>query len=188
MTNTRVTNSCHFGGGGGGAVQLVAGSSIVIGPGASAGASGGVNAGGCNGVQASSSCQANNGGSGGGSGGAILVEAPVVQLIAKGVLAVNGGTSSDFSPPTPGLLNATPAGGNRTPGAGGAAGNLTRIDGLFGGNGNGGGGGGGVGRIRINTISGNVSVDAAGILSPGLGDASSHDGMAVTTLGFINVR
>lgn len=175
----------NYGGGGGGAVQLVAGGSIVIGPGATGTTAGGVNAGGCGGTYNLGLYQAAAGA--GGSGGAILVEAPTVQIIAQGVLAANGGTgAADGQQGGPATLGASYAPGyggtggvaGRTRGADGAA-----VTGTVGGQ----GGGGGAGRIRINTISGSIELDAAGVLSPRQTDVNSQSA-AVTTSGPIDIH
>jgi hypothetical protein len=147
---------------GGGALQIVAGQSITIGPNAHVNACG-------QGAQ-------NN--QGGGSGGAILLEAPTV--VVEGTIAANGGggggTAFGGDNGADGNASATPAlggldtyvDGGTAAGGVGSAGTTTA-----GGNGgapdprgmSGGGGGGGAGRIRINTASGSAML--SGVLSPG---------------------
>jgi hypothetical protein len=140
------------GGGGGGAIQIVAGTSITVGP------EGVVTAGGGGG-------EGSNQG-GGGSGGAILLEAPSVTI--TGNLAANGGGGG-------------PAGANGSGNATAASGGLDGAGHLVGGSGSAGttlpggagltnsdaaeaGGGGGAGRIRINTASGSATI--TGVVSP----------------------
>jgi hypothetical protein len=160
-------------GGGGGAIQIVSGTKLTLGPGASISANG---AGG----------KANNNvllclvdtpcgdGEGGGSGGGILLEAPAIEVDASGgVFANGGGGLCQLSSDAPAGPNAaTPAapqtcGGDTGNGGAGAAG-LTAA--TRGGNGLnddpvGGGGGGGVGRIRINLPLGKTFTPA-GVISP----------------------
>jgi hypothetical protein len=185
--------ACDYGGGGGGALQLVAGQSITVGGGAAASSVGGVNAGGCGGIYNSNGCY-NVGFAGGGSGGAILVESPLVQIVANGGLAANGGGSSGSAaaPSTgfgPGQLSAAkPVGyfsyGGSGPTASGEAGmSQTNPNNAWGGD----GAGGGVGRIRINTLSGSPSIDAAGFVSP-TKDAVNAGAEYLTTFGMITVQ
>jgi hypothetical protein len=183
------SSSAGNGGGGGGAVQLVAGGKIVIGTGA---AVGGVNAGGCGGIGG----YFGSGGGGGGSGGAIIVEAPVVQIAAKGVLAANGagGGTGGGAQGSAGALDAvrptgSPSGSGTAGGFGGAGngGQLAGTQGIDTTTQESGGGGGGVGRIRINNISGTLTLDAAAIVSPNL-NAINTAAAAVSTVGTIDVH
>ena len=139
----------------GGAVQLVAGMSILVGQ------AGMLQVGG-DGARPNS---------GGGSGGAILLEAPSVTI--TGVLAANGGG---------GGAGQSGHGGNGTPDSNPAVGAVDSIYHVMGGNGSAGeatngmdgiesadwksGGGGGAGRIRINTSTGAATV--TGTISPAL--------------------
>jgi hypothetical protein len=179
-----------FGGGGGGAVQLVSAAEVDIGGGS---ALGGVNVGGCGGVGGFT-----QGGSGGGSGGAILVEAPIVKVLANGVLAANGGGggTAQNGGGAAGLLGNQPAlggtNGSTMGGEGGYAGNAVTLSGSNGldetaANEQGGGGGGGVGRIRLNNVSGTLTPDPAATISPGIGTLNSA-GSAPTTLGAIDIH
>jgi hypothetical protein len=144
------------GGNGGGFLQLVAGTSIVVGP------AGKVTAGGFEGW---------DGGSGGGSGGGLLLEAPLVRI--QGALTANGGGGGGpiNGPPghgEPARADATPAAGGidamsvRRGGNGGAGPAPDGEDALTGGGPA--GGGGGVGRIRINTTA--AAPEISGVVSP----------------------
>jgi hypothetical protein len=149
------------GGAGGGAIQLVAGRRIAVGP------TGVISAGGGGGERE---------GGGGGGGGAILLEAP--EVIVGGVVAANGGGGgSGGEAGSDATAGDRPAAGgqavfmNTGEGGSGAAGEL--VDGAAGNpnptfvNGDfSGGGGGGAGYIRIN---GRAVV--TGTLSPALGTA-----------------
>jgi len=145
---------------GGGAVEIVSGTSILIGD------TGIINMGG-------GAFKAPYG-TGGGSGGAILLEAPTVTV--RGVLAANGGSGTAvYSDAQDGLASDQPAIGTKQDAAGtrhagnGGAGTLAN-----GGNAeppptglSSAGGGGGVGRIRINTgCGGMVTVAASAVISP----------------------
>jgi hypothetical protein len=157
------------GGGGGGAVRLVAGLVITIGDGV---AVAGINAGGCGGKGSTGS-----GSGGGGSGGSIVLEAPFVQVLAKGTLAANGGSggayiSSTASDGQPGQLGAAPAlaPGNTPSSAGegnGGAGDapagraiINTVCGTL----EGGGGGGAAGVVRVRSATPGISNQA--VLSP----------------------
>ncbi len=157
------------GGSGGGAIQLVAGGALRVGPG------GYVSAGGGGGLYGGAA--ASQQGSGAGSGGAILIEAKDVTM--AGVLAANGGaggpssTSASTSSGQDGLPSEQPATGGTVPGGldislggqGSAAADVTGKDGAPNGAADkGSGGGGGAGRIRINTQSGAATI--TGKLSP----------------------
>ncbi len=155
---------------GGGAIQLVAGTTFLLGPNAyvSAGGSGGVN-GGTNHQEAS----------GGGSGGAILIEAPTVML--SGVLAVNGaggGQGNGESGANASADDHVAPGGRRalsgsvpSPGGDGSAAAVTNgTDGTDTPGSAAGGGGGGAGRIRINTMDGTLDTTKA-TLSPAKGSS-----------------
>jgi hypothetical protein len=168
-------------GSGGGAIQLVAGRSIVIETsglvhvGAGGGAFGGIS-----GQEAS----------GGGSGGSILLESRAVTV--AGTLAANGGgggagTSSGVGaapPQDPGGANATanaiPAAGGKAgiePSSGGNGSAAASVDGTSGAftSGNAAGaGGGGAGRIRINTTSGQATL--TGTLSPAVSTTCATQG------------
>jgi hypothetical protein len=159
------TGAFAQGGAGGGAIQLVAGRTFRLGPGAfvSAGGGGGLAGGGTTEMPG-----------GGGSGGAILIEANTVTI--AGMLAANGGGGGQGSGTAgeDGRADAEPAAGGGTgdggavAGRGGFGGAAESIDGMAGsveGDDNPGAGGGGVGRIRINTRSGAADV-TAGTLSP----------------------
>lgn len=157
------------GGTGGGAIQLVAGTSLRVGP------LGVVSAGGGGGLYGGAVTQQTA--SGGGSGGAILIESPVVEI--AGLLAANGGgggpssTSASTEPGENGRADAQPASGGSSQlteisfgGKGSAAAGQDGVDGSTSTESapKGSGGGGGAGRIRINTKSGAASV--TGTLSP----------------------
>jgi hypothetical protein len=162
-------------GAGGGALQLVAGTSIVVASGGLVVAGGGGGSDGSGGYAAS----------GGGSGGALLFEAPMVTV--SGTLAVNGGgggggagAPSYAADATP---NATPAAGGApaTTGVGGNGGAGATVNGTAGGAGDPAGGtnvpgagGGGAGYIRINTSSGTATI--AGTLTPAVGSACVSQG------------
>ena len=145
---------------GGGAVEIVSGTSILIGD------TGVINMGG--------GAYKANYGTGGGSGGAILLEAPSVTV--RGVLAANGGAgTATTSEAQDGLASDQPAIGSRQDTAGtrragnggaGAVANGGKAEppptGL-----SSGGGGGGVGRIRINTgCGGTLTVASSAVISP----------------------
>lgn len=165
-------DSSIVGGGGGGAVQLASNTRVEIRAGA------GINAGGCGGKPGGMQS-----GSGGGAGGTILIEAPTIRL--AGTLAVNGGGGGGggvgASAGQPGQLGvAAASGGTATNGRGGNGGARDKPAGS---NGldytSAGGGGGGVGRIRLNTITGDLTVEAGGVTSPALGVSSpATSGMA----------
>ena len=165
------------GGGGGGAVRLVAAVVITIGDGT---AVAGVNAGACGG-------KGGGGGGGGGSGGTIVLEAPFVQLSAKGTLAANGGGGGASSSGAavdgqPGQLNATGAlaGGSfpgSAPGGNGGAGNtlagtasLTQsCSGTIAV-----GGGGAAGRVEIRSSAGSANVNAQAVISPSISSGAAR--------------
>jgi hypothetical protein len=160
---------------GGGAIQLVAGTTFLLGPNAyiNAGGSGGVN-GGANHQEAG----------GGGSGGAILIEAPTVML--SGTLAANGaggGQGDGESGANASADDQVAKGGHRLlvgvvasiGGDGSAAGMLNGTDGTVTKTYAAGGGGGGAGRIRINTQDGQLDTSKA-TLSPASGTACSSVG------------
>jgi hypothetical protein len=142
------------GGEGGGALEITAGTSIIVG-------SGGV-------VSVPGYVGTGNGG-GGGSGGAILLEAPSVTI--NGVLAANGGGATVFAGGgggQDGQPSAQPAmgqdahsavgsAGTQTSGADGAATQAATSS-----------GGGGAGRIRINTATGMATIGASATVSPAL--------------------
>jgi hypothetical protein len=141
---------------GGAAVELVSGTSILI------GAAGFINVGGGEGNQS---------GNGAGSGGAILLEAPSVTV--RGVLAANGGAGSAGGVAQYGQATDQPAlgstrppaiGGNGSAGATASGGNGTpdtTPPGWYA------GGGGGAGRIRINTgCGGTLLVVPSAVISP----------------------
>jgi hypothetical protein len=139
---------------GGGAIQIVAGQSIII------RSFGAINAGGGGTFN-------ENGTGGGASGGAILLEAPMV--VVNGNLGANGGGGmSVFQPGADATANAMAAAGAVPYGGAGSAGPMINGTAGSGGTGNGanGGGGGGAGRIRINTSSGSATI--TGIVSPPL--------------------
>ncbi len=144
-------------GAGGGAIEIVSGTSISIGP------TGAIHAGG--------------GGflGGGGSGGAILLEAPAV--VVHGTVGANGGGGGGFGVDgANATANAQPAPGYGGVGGAGSAG--TNVNGGAGQSIDGGitaSGGGGAGRIRINTASGSADV-TGGTLSPALGTPCATQG------------
>jgi hypothetical protein len=155
------SGACYGPVGGGGAVQIVAGMSIMVRQYAAINAGGG--GGQCSG--------------GGSSGGALLFEAPTVTI--AGNLGANGGGGGGYAGGgSAATANSTPApgGGAGTDagvgvGGAGSAGAMTNgVDAIGGalGSGNDGaaGGGGGAGRIRINTTSGSATI--TGIVSPDL--------------------
>ncbi len=155
------------GGGGGGGVQLVANQPITF------DAFGQLDASGCGGTG-----EAFAGGGGGGAGGAILVEAPAITVSNVNfstVLAVNGGGGGGA-----GLFAGNGANGslsqNRAGGGGGVAGGgqgaaTGNLGGAAGTDGDlSGGGGGGGGRIRLNTLTGQVTFGGANV-SPGASTA-----------------
>jgi hypothetical protein len=156
------------GGAGGGAIQIVAGQSITIGPGAHIDAGG---QGGTTPTGSTVSC-------GGGSGGAILLEAPTV--VVQGTLAANGGGGAGYvgigadgnasdQPALGGVDTNSVDGGTAVGGIGSAGmtvngGNGGPYDpGIYGGS-SGGGGGGGAGWIRINAANASIT----GTVSPAL--------------------
>jgi hypothetical protein len=154
-------------GAGGGAIQIVAGQSITVGPYAS------INAGG----EGSSLTR------GGGSGGAILLEAPAVVI--QGTLAANGGGGGGYGGNgANGNPSNQPASGGIEQFDGGAATGGMGSAGLVINGGNSGGfdpqagfagsGGGGAGRIRINTATGSASI--TGTVSPAQGTACMTQG------------
>ncbi len=161
-------------GAGGGALELIAGTSIVVGPIGAVSVGGGGGSGG----------DTIHGSAGGGSGGALLLEAPVVTI--DGTLAANGGGGgggvggaagvdaevSSIAAPG-GLAGTSGAGGSgsagrTTAGGAGAAGDP------FGGKNAPGGGGGGSGWIHINTERGEATL--RGMLSPAKGSACLTQG------------
>jgi hypothetical protein len=148
MGSIAVTTGPH----GGGAVQIVAGSSIVLSETAIINMGGG----------ASLAPGASRGG-GGGSGGAILLEAPIVTV--RGVLAANGASGSGgyLSQPEDGMAGDQPAlCRNGNCGMGSAGGVTAGADGPAAT-----GGGGGAGRIRINAgCGGTITIGATAIISP----------------------
>lgn len=145
-------------GGGGGAIQLVAGTEIVV----EAGAFVSANGGGGKSNNTTLLCLIDTpcgSGQGAGSGGAILLESPKVTIGATGGLAANGGGGS-CAPSGAGAAggnDATPAAGQTCAGDTGSGGNGAAA-GIAAQNGSpglnddpvGGGGGGGAGRIRVN--------------------------------------
>jgi hypothetical protein len=145
---------------GGGAVELVSGTSILI------GTVGTINMGGGGGV--------NRPGVGGGSGGAILLEAPSVTV--RGVLAANGGAGAAYGnaygygaalpsdqPASGQDAKGMNVAGNGSAGATSSGGNAT-VDPNFPYYA---GGGGGAGRIRINTgCGGTLTVVPSAVISP----------------------
>ncbi|MDB4998209.1 MAG: Glycine-rich cell wall structural protein [Myxococcaceae bacterium] len=156
----------YLGARGGGAIQLVAGRSIVLGRNAY------INAHGDGAV------------SGGGSGGAILLEAPTVHI--EGSLTANGGGGGapGGASGTPGNRTSSPAlGGRNTENINGGDGSAgTAVNGTNGvlnpnppndGSGSG-SGGGGAGWIRINTRSG--AAEMSGLVSPALGSTCATQG------------
>lgn len=168
----KAENAFSFGGTGGGALQLVAGVKVTIGPGAR------INLGGGGGDGAAG---------GGGSGGALLIES--IEVVIDGVVAANGGAGSSAvgQPGEHGLASAEPAPGGTTGsdcdvpgGVGSAASTIAGADGLPGEVDCGqeaSGGGGGAGRIRINTPDGTFT--AGGVVSPMLESECSTIGKLV---------
>jgi hypothetical protein len=134
---------------GGGALELVAGTTLVI------GASGVINLGG--------GADNTNFGLGGGSGGAILLEAPAITV--DGILTVNGGSGNNSGGAGhPGMASAQPAiADNNLGGAGSASGSINGTDGITSNSAS--GGGGAAGRIRLNTCAGALKFGAP-IISP----------------------
>lgn len=178
------------GGGGGGALQLVAGTRVVIGGGT---AVGGVNAGGCNGHGGFFG----SAGSAGGSGGAILIETPALDMKANGILAANGGagaTGGGAADPSAGQLSSNPAFGAiiNGYGYGGNGGAGTTVNGgngtaaPAGASGAGGAGGGAVGHIRINNRSGSYTPPATTNVSPALGLPAASN--PPSTVGVLDVH
>jgi hypothetical protein len=153
------------GGEGGGAIQISAGTSIIV------GTAGVINVPGYGGGSFY--------GGGGGSGGALLLEAPTVTI--NGVLAANGG-GAGVSPNSnevgqAGQPNGQPAmGGDMLQGTGAAGNQVNGGDGLST-NVEGGSGGGAAGRIRINTRSGLATIGASAIVSPALTTSCATQGM-----------
>jgi hypothetical protein len=150
-------------GSGGGALQIVAGKSIIV------RALGSINVGG----------SASGGGSGG-SGGALLLEAPSVTIL--GAVAANGGGGAGNTAganPTADDRPAPGGAGNSSYGPGGAGSAGSTINGTAGQPAdmtmNYGSGGGGAGRIRINTATGAATI--SGIVSPGLGTPCATQGV-----------
>lgn len=147
---------------GGGAIQIVAGQSIIIRP------FGAINAGGAGATNT-------DGSGGGGSGGAILLEAPSIT-VAGNLGANGGGGMSAFSSGADATADDQPAAGALPNGGAGSAG--TTVDGASGTGAstaeNSGAGGGGAGRIRLNTSSGIATV--TGIVSPSLTTACATQG------------
>ena len=172
------------GGGGGGAIQLLSNGRIRIPAGA------GINAGGCGGA---TGIGGNDGGGGGGAGGTILLEGRTVDI--DGTLAGNGGGGGGgdanpdgiAAPGTSGRLARTAALGFPGPtaagGNGGAGATYDGGPGTNGGADDGGGGGGAVGRIRIDTLTGTLTLGASAVLSPHYDDPSS-----TCTLGTLQVQ
>lgn len=149
------------GGGGGGAVQITARASIRVGGAIDAGGGGGRGGG------------ALAGGGGGGAGGGVLLEAPIVEISATGIVAANGGgggagqASGGPADGEGGTISVVPAAGGMGPTSGGSGGAGAPTVPATAGSGPGsgtGGGGGGVGRIRINTAAGGLTL--AGSTSP----------------------
>lgn len=144
----------------GGAVYLVAGNSITLGPAAIISVSGA-------GAEASSN---KGGGGGGGSGGMIVLYAPSIMSSSSTRLVANGGGGSagastgngavgmdpDLTTPLVSALGGTGAGGAGSGGDGFAVGSPA-VNGQNGSSSDGGGGGGGgAGYIRANVALGNV--------------------------------
>ena len=166
------------GGSGGGALQLVAGIRITIGDGTgpAAGATGevrqGINAGGCGGGGVLSTQSAG----GGGSGGSIVLEAP--EIVGK----ANGGIGdiSGISRGQNGVISAQVSQGEAgsgcigTGGNGGAGATLAGTKGVLASTGTcldtstkyGGGGGGSAGRVRLNTLTGDITAAPSFVISP----------------------
>jgi hypothetical protein len=156
------------GGAGGGALQLVAKTSITIGPGAS------INAGGGGGGVFDTVTVGWVGSAGGGSGGSLLLESPTVTV--AGVLAANGGagsagavSGSQTKAGQDATANATEASGGTGGISGGQGSAAATINGGSGATSTdeGPGGGGAAGRIRINTLTGKATL--LGTISPSLG-------------------
>jgi len=151
---------------GGGAIQIVAGSSIVVEAGGAISAPGG---GGSIGALAGSQEA-----SGGGSGGAVLLEAPIVRVAGSVVANGGGGGQGDagdvgedgHSDGAPALGGQKDLGrGRGSHGGNGSAGDdANGADGSATANNSAGGGGGGAGRIRVDTRSGTPEI--TGRLSP----------------------
>ena len=170
--------------GGGGALQLLAGRSIVI------GASGAVSLPGGAGDHGDTEIggPGGYGGGGGGSGGALLVEAPAVRV--EGTLAANGGggggAGDGGKPGAYGTAEARAAegGGGPVPGGdgssatrtGGADGiwDPTKLDRITSDPAAASGGGGGAGRIRINTSTGHASI--TGVVAPAMTTPCATEG------------
>ena len=176
------------GGSGGGALQLVAGIRITIGDGSgpAAGASGevkqGINAGGCGGGGVLSSQAAG----GGGSGGSVVLEAPEIIGKANAGVASNGGGGGGIGDITGssqgqnGVISAQPSQGEAgngcigTGGNGGAGATPGGTKGVAASVGTcadtstkyGGGGGGSAGRLRVNTLTGDITAAASFVISP----------------------
>lgn len=170
------------GGSGGGAFQLVAGEKIVLGDGVT---TGGINAGGCGGFEASTGIP----GGGGGSGGAVLLETLTIEIRKGAGIAANGGSGGAGAAGKPGALEGSQTGPGAAPdpfyGNGGNGGGANAVAGSKGGDMpaggySGGSGGGSAGRIRINTRTGSVVVPPGAVLSPTLG-------VGATTLGTLRV-
>lgn len=189
------------GGSGGGAMQLVAGKRITIGDGTGPAANGagelqqGINAGGCGGGGVLSPQSAG----GGGSGGSIVLEAPEIVGKANAGVASNGGGGGGV-----GSLTGTNQGQNAvisaqmsqgeagsgclgTGGNGGAGAATAGTTGVLATSGTcadtstkyGGGGGGSAGRVRINTLTGTITVDPSFVISPS-GAGAYQKGTIVT--------
>jgi hypothetical protein len=156
--------ACGFGGAGGGAVQISAGTSLIIGPKGSIDAAGGGGLGGCLG----GSAVLGTSGAGGGAGGTIFLESLGAFIVSAAITANGGGGGSGSSGSMmrvgnegdDGHANASPADGGASQvggttegsgGSGGAAG-LPPTSGGVEGN-HPGGGGGAVGRIWIRSKS-----------------------------------
>ncbi|MBK6465242.1 MAG: hypothetical protein IPF92_30195 [Myxococcales bacterium] len=154
-------------GSGGGAVQLVAGRRLVIGP------LGVVSAGGGGGTFGGGPGAKQQPGSGGGSGGAILLEAPVVEH--AGLVAANGGAGggreqgqdarASEAPATSAYSSEGTAGGEGSADATVAGGDGVAIPDYAGT-----GGGGGAGRVRVNADRATLT----GKLSPALGQCATQ--------------
>lgn len=168
---------------GGGALQLVAGKSIVV------GASGAISlpGGGGDRGDAQISGPGGYGAGGGGSGGALLVEAPSVRV--DGTLAANGGAGGGTGDgAAPGAFGTTEAraaegGGGQMHGGNGSSSTVMNggngscdgaLDGRFGDPPAASGGGGGAGRIRINTRSGHAVT--TGVVSPAMTTPCATEG------------
>ena len=176
-----------YGGGGGGAIQIVSNGQTKF-TGLIGFIVAGINAGGCGGKAGGSG----DAGGGGGSGGAILIEASSLKFDFAGA-SVNGGGGGGADNPTStgpgqaGQLNTNRAsGGAGANGAGNGAGGGTSgghagLDGAT--NDNAGGGGGGVGWIRMNTVSGGVSMQNFAFVSP-----SFNDGNTTSTRGMPTIQ